>query len=189
MNKLLLHCCCGPCAVGSLPLFYAAGYAVTGCFYNPNIHPYTEQQARLASFRLTMEQEGLPYLLDNAYPLETWLAAVAADPQHHCTYCYQSRLRYTAELAAEQGCEAFTTTLLISPYQQHDFLHELGNQLAAEYGVSFAYLDLRPRFREGQREARQRGLYLQKYCGCIYSEKERYLSQPAKKNKQTGEVR
>ena len=186
MSKLLLHCCCGPCAVGSLPLFREAGYEITCFFYNPNIHPYTEQQARLQSFLTVMEQERLPYLVVDDYPLEDWLRAAAENLPGRCDLCYDGRLTRTAAIAAAQGFDAFSTTLLISPYQQHEKLRFLGEEMEKGYGKRFAYLDLRPRFREGQREARQRGLYMQKYCGCIYSEKERYLSQPPRKRQAQG---
>lgn len=177
--KLLLHCCCGPCAAGALPLFREAGFDITGFFYNPNIHPYTEQQARLDSFKRLMEREGLPYIVNDDYPLEGWLRQAAAEPHKRCGLCYDDRLTATASLAASgDGFDAFSTTLLISPYQDHETLRFLGEEMEKGYGVKFAYLDLRPRFRAGQREARALGLYMQKYCGCIYSEKERYLGRP-----------
>jgi predicted adenine nucleotide alpha hydrolase (AANH) superfamily ATPase len=99
---------------------------------------------------------------------------VADDPAQRCKYCYQSRLEQTAAQAAALGCEAFSTTLLISPYQQHQQIRELGEQVAKRYGLHFFYRDWRPHFRAGQAAARDLGLYMQKYCGCIYSEKERY---------------
>jgi len=109
------------------------------------------------------------------YPLEDWLARVAAAPADRCAYCYESRLQATAEQAAERGYRRFSTTLLISPYQKHEQIRQTGERIAAERGLEFVYLDLRPGFRAGQQKARERGLYMQKYCGCIYSEKERYL--------------
>jgi predicted adenine nucleotide alpha hydrolase (AANH) superfamily ATPase len=84
------------------------------------------------------------------------------------------RLEKTASFAAVNGYDAFSTTLLISPYQNHDFLKLNGEKLAAQYGVSFLYRDFRPRFREGQRLAKEREYYMQKYCGCIFSEEDRY---------------
>lgn len=175
--KLLLHCCCGPCTVGALPLLRAAGYDINCLFYNPNIHPYTERQARLDSFLRLMELEQLPHQVCADYPLECWLAHTAPDPANRCGYCYRDRLEKAAALAKQQGFDAFTSTLLISPYQDHQRLLQVGEDLAQEYGLRFAALDLRPRFREGQREARALGLYMQKYCGCIFSEKERYAKQ------------
>jgi len=176
--KTLLHCCCGPCAAGALPQFRQAGYAdLLAWFYNPNIQPWQEQAARRDSFHLLMEQEQIPYRIESAYPLEAWLQAVAAQPEQRCRYCYQSRLEAAARAAREAGCPAYSTTLLISPYQNHELLRELGEAYGKAYGLDFVYLDLRPGFRAGQAEARQRGLYLQKYCGCIYSEKDRYRKQ------------
>lgn len=173
--KLLLHCCCGPCALGSLPQFIAAGYEPFGWYWNPNIHPYQEHKARRLSFEELFRFKGLPYEASSDYPLEKWLAAVAAAPEKRCRHCYELRLEAAAVKARELGYPCFSTTLLISPYQNHELLRRLGEEYAVRYGVGFAYLDLRPGFRAGQEAAREAGLYMQKYCGCIYSEKERYV--------------
>ncbi len=173
--KLLLHCCCGPCAAGSVPQYQAAGYEPFGYFFNPNIHPSQEHKLRRQSFVKLMEEWGLPYLALKDYPLEEWLAHVAGAPAERCAYCYESRLEAAAAYAAANGFDHFSTTLLISPYQKHELIREIGARTGEKHGVDFVYLDLRPGFREGQERAREMGLYMQKYCGCIYSEKERYV--------------
>jgi predicted adenine nucleotide alpha hydrolase (AANH) superfamily ATPase len=97
------------------------------------------------------------------------------DAGNRCGYCYRIRLARTAALARERGFDAFSTTLLISPYQNHELLAQAARDAAKEYDIEFLYRDFRPRFREGQAEARRLGLYMQKYCGCIFSEEERYI--------------
>ncbi len=181
--KFLLHCCCGPCSVGSLPQFIEAGYQPFGYFNNPNIHPYQEHQARLFAFEQVMKVKGIPYAVEREYPLEHWLSQVAADPDNRCGYCYQSRLSQAAKFAKEHNFSAFSTTLLISPYQDHQRICDIGQNLAIDFGLDFVYLDLRKGFRDGQKEARNLGLYMQKYCGCIYSEKERYCKQTGNSSK------
>ncbi|MDR1636705.1 MAG: epoxyqueuosine reductase QueH [Treponema sp.] len=99
----------------------------------------------------------------------------AGTPPSRCAFCYRLRLEKTAEKAGREGFDAFSTTMLISPYQNHDLIRALGEELAGSYGVVFLYRDFRPRFREGRGKAGELGLYLQKYCGCIFSEEERYL--------------
>lgn len=182
--KLLLHCCCGPCATGSLPQFEERGYQPFGYFYNPNIHPFQEHKARRLSFITLMESRGLPYAAVKDYPLEEWLRQVAQQPEQRCAYCYRSRLEAAADFALANGFERFSTTLLISPYQQHQLIRATGEQVAAERGLEFVYLDLRGGFRRGQEQAREMGLYMQKYCGCIYSEKERYQKKKKSQSKQ-----
>ena len=174
--KLLLHCCCGPCSVAVIRALLLEGLdeGLSCYFYNPNIHPYQEYKARLAAWQELMAHYKLPAYAEPGYPLEEWLQAVANDPAQRCQYCYASRLTQTAAKAAELGCEAFSTTLLISPYQQHQQIRELGEEAAKRYSLHFFYRDWRPHFRAGQTAARELGLYMQKYCGCIYSEKERY---------------
>ena len=87
------------------------------------------------------------------------------------------RLDETARYAAEHGFDSFTTTLLISPYQNHELIVRVANEVGAAHGVTFLYRDFRPHFRDGQAIAREKGFYMQKYCGCIFSEEERYRKQ------------
>ena len=88
-----------------------------------------------------------------------------------------------ARYAAENGFDAFTSTLFISPYQNHEMLKQTARQAGEKYGVDFLYRDFRPYFRQGQEKARELGLYMQKYCGCVFSEEERYQKRkkPVKK--------
>ncbi|MCL1816989.1 MAG: epoxyqueuosine reductase QueH [Clostridiales bacterium] len=174
--KLLLHCCCGPCSVSVIRALLLEGLdeGLNCYFNNPNIQPSQEHQARVTAWRGLMDHYKLPAYEEPGYPLEDWLRAVASNHTARCEYCYASRLEATAAQAAQLGCEAFSTTLLISPYQNHQRLRELGEIIAGRYKLSFFYRDWRPHFRPGQAAAREMGLYMQKYCGCIYSEKERY---------------
>ena len=123
--------------------------------------------------------------MEDEYGLRSFIKAVENGVNHQrCAFCYGLRLEKTAALAAENGCDAFSATLLISPYQNHELLRQAGESLADSYGLSFLYRDFRPRFREGQNQARKAGYYMQKYCGCIYSEEERYL--PSKESAASG---
>lgn len=177
--KLLLHCCCGPCSVMPIKLLRQAGIEPGTFFYNPNIHPYREYKLRRNAFREYMEQERVSFAMLDDYNMEDFLANVAQAPLARCGYCYSSRLRQTAKFAAEHGFEAISTSLLVSPYQKHELIKLEGEKAAAEYGLSFYYQDFRPYFREGQEIARAAGLYMQGYCGCIYSEKDRYFKPKA----------
>ncbi|MEJ2471647.1 MAG: epoxyqueuosine reductase QueH [Desulfuromonadales bacterium] len=102
------------------------------------------------------------------------LSQVAAEPQGRCTYCYQSRLKKTAEYAARNDYDAFTSSLLYSRYQNHALIRKVGEELAQHYGIPFFYDDYRVGWQEGIRVSKEMGLYRQQYCGCIYSEKDRY---------------
>jgi predicted adenine nucleotide alpha hydrolase (AANH) superfamily ATPase len=172
--RILLHTCCGPCALYPLRTLRAAGHEVTGFFFNHNIHPYQEYARRRDAVLQMAEQENMPLILRDDYDLEGFLANVAAAPQERCSYCYASRLRATAQAAAEACFEAFTASLLYSRYQKHDQIKTSGEQLGSEFGVPFYYHDFRPGWQEGIKASKELGLYRQQYCGCIYSEKERY---------------
>ena len=174
MSKILLHSCCGPCSVAILDKFANEGKEIISYFYNPNIHPYTEHKARKEAWLELMRQTNTEFILDDSYTLENWLENVANSPQNRCNFCYEIRLKAAAIIAKENNCSAFTSSLLISPYQKHDIIKSIGEKIACEYNIDFYYEDFRPLFRKGQQMAREIGLYMQKYCGCIYSEKERF---------------
>ena len=173
--KILLHICCGPCSLFPLHTLRSAGHDMTGLFYNHNIHPYQEYVRRLNAAQEMARHEELPLIVQDDYDLEGFLAAVAQSPETRCTYCYASRLRATAAAARKLGIEAFSASPLYSRYQRHEEIRHLGEQIGQEFGVTFFYADFRPGWQEGIRMSKEMGLYRQQYCGCIYSEKERYL--------------
>jgi predicted adenine nucleotide alpha hydrolase (AANH) superfamily ATPase len=178
--RILLHTCCGPCALYPLRTLRSAGHDVTGFFYNPNIHPYQEYTRRRDAVVQMAELETMPLIMRDDYDLEGFLGNVAAVPEKRCRYCYSSRLRATAQGAARGGFDAFSAALLYSRYQKHDEIRELGEQIGRETGVPFHYQDFRPGWQDGIRLSKELGLYRQQYCGCIYSEKERYLPREKK---------
>ncbi len=180
MDSLLLHICCAPCAVACVRQLREEGVSPTGFWYNPNIHPFTEYRARRDTLIDYAKRIDLALVVDDFYGLRPFVQAVSADIEHRCAFCYRCRLEQTAAYAAANGFDAFATTLTVSPYQNHPLIFETGRQMGEKYGVSFVPYDFSPRFREGQREARELGLYMQKYCGCIFSEEDRYCKKKAK---------
>jgi predicted adenine nucleotide alpha hydrolase (AANH) superfamily ATPase len=180
--KILLHACCAPCSIGSVAALREETIEPVLYWYNPNIHPYTEYKARRDSFRRFVRDEGLQFFEEDEYGLRRFLDGVCKVDEgfqseaggSRCTFCYRLRLEKAAAFAAENNFDAFSTTLLISPYQDHQLVKEAGEELGARYGVAFLYRDFRPCFREGQRRAREGDHYMQKYCGCVFSEEERY---------------
>ena len=174
MERVLLHICCAPCSVRCIDTLRSEGIEPVGYWYNPNIHPYTEYRNRKETLIAHAAAVGLRLEINNAYALRPFLRAVYPDFANRCETCYRLRLDETARYAAEHGFEAFTTTLLISPYQNHELIVHVAEEAAQKHGVSFLYRDFRPSFREGQEFAREQSYYMQKYCGCIFSEEERY---------------
>lgn len=176
--KLLLHTCCAPCSVYCIDSLRQEEIEPTIYWYNPNIHPYMEYKSRrdcLKEYTKSIEVEAI---FEEDYGLDKFCKNVVEDLQNRCSfYCYPVRLEQTAKYAKENGYDAFSTTLLVSPYQNHEKLIEVGNKMAEKYGVEFLYRDFRVGFREGQAKARELGLYMQKYCGCIFSEEDRYSKQ------------
>lgn len=173
--KTLLHICCAPCANQCIDVLRADGHELTGYWYNPNIHPFTEYRSRRNCVQEYAVSIGLPLLMKNDYGLRPFVRAVAQDIEHRCVKCYEFRLFSAAEEAAKGGFDSFTSSLFISPYQNHELLREVAERAATQFGVAFYYRDFRPYFRAGQERARALGMYIQKYCGCVFSEEERYL--------------
>lgn len=172
--RLLLHACCAPCSIECVQALRDEDLTTTLFWYNPNIHPFTEYKARKQALEAYATRMALPLALHGDYGLRSFIGHTYPDFDGRCTYCYQTRLMEAARYAAEHGFDAFSTTLLISPYQRHDEIRRIGGEAAALHGIDFLYRDFRPRFRVGQQKAREMALYMQKYCGCIFSEEERY---------------
>ena len=173
--KTLLHICCAPCANQCIRTLREEGIAVTGFWYNPNIHPFTEYRARRNCLREFAATIDLPLIEKNDYGLRPFVRAVAEDIENRCVKCYEMRLFETAKTAAEQGFDSFTSSLFISPYQNHELMKAVANRAAEAFGVEFLYRDFREVFKAGQDFAREHAFYMQKYCGCVFSEEERYL--------------
>lgn len=177
--KTLLHTCCAPCSIKCVETLRAEGIEPTALWYNPNIHPTTEWKMRRKTLMEYAKSIDMKLELAGEYGLRKFLTGIDSF-DNRCHFCYTSRLQFAAQFAAEHGYDSFSTTLLISPYQNHALLREIGEQQAAVFGVSFLYRDFRPYFREGQDAARELGLYMQKYCGCIFSEEDRYKKRKKK---------
>jgi predicted adenine nucleotide alpha hydrolase (AANH) superfamily ATPase len=173
--NVLLHICCGPCAAGPVEMLKEEGTAVSCCFFNPNVHPYLEHQKRLESSRRFCELADVPLVGDPRYELEQFLRLIVNHEHERCPICYRYRLEEVALVAKREGFDAFSTTLLVSPYQKHDIIVEIGHEVGQKVGVAFYYKDFRPSWSKGRRIAKEMALYRQQYCGCIYSEKERYM--------------
>ena len=174
MNTLL-HICCAPCANQCIDVLRAEGFAVTGFWYNPNIHPFTEYRQRRNCLREYAAAISLPLIERNDYGLRPFVREVAQDITGRCVKCYEMRLFETARQAKEGGFDSFTSSLFISPFQNHELMAETAQRAADAYGIEFLYRDFRPYFRDGQEKAKELGFYMQKYCGCVFSEEERYL--------------
>lgn len=171
--KLLLHTCCAPCSVYCIKSLRKEGIEPTLYWYNPNIHPYAEYKARRDCLREYVKLVNVELLEDDVYGLDEFVCNTYDKISTRCQeYCYPKRLRQAFELAKSEGFDAITTTLLYSIYQKHDFIKDLMASLSAEYGIEFVYHDFREGWQEGQDEARRIGLYMQKYCGCVFSEEE-----------------
>ena len=190
--KILLHMCCGPCACYPVKVLREEGVEPVGYFFNPNIHPYQEWERRLCAAREFAQKSGMEILCHDRYMLRDFLRrALSAEavPNGRCQMCYEWRLEETARFAAEQGFDAFTSTLFYSIYQQHDLMRETAEHFAGLYGVSFLYRDFRPGWQEGIDISRRLELYRQPYCGCIFSEEERYSREIRRQRKRAAKER
>lgn len=185
MRKLLMHACCAPCFAyiekdlrenGLLKTngeYEKVDY--TACFYNPNIHPKVEYERRKKTFEDFCISQKCDFVVLDEYDLNGYVKYVVENVGEgkkyntRCEYCYYMRLKKVFEYAKENGYNIVSTTLTISPYQQHEIIKKVGKKLEEEYGIEFVYVDYKDHFREGQKMAREYGLYMQKYCGCVFS--------------------
>lgn len=174
--KLLMHTCCAPCSVYCIESLREEGIEPVLYWYNPNIHPFTEYKARKDALMKYSELINVQTIFEDEYGLVNFCKNVVDNLEDRCiNYCYKIRLEQTAKYAKENGFDAITTTLFVSPYQKHDDIKAILEQVAEKYGLQAFYRDFRLGFRNGQAKAREMELYMQKYCGCIFSEEIRYL--------------
>ncbi|NLC14791.1 MAG: epoxyqueuosine reductase QueH [Firmicutes bacterium] len=164
--KLLLHSCCGPCTTFPLHLFRAEGFLVGGLFFNPNIYPEEEGEKRWQTYADWANRAGL-----NArrvrMPYRDWVQAVSKPGK--CRECYYVRLGHTAKVAKEEGYDCFSTTLLVSPYQDHQGIVLAMERASREHGIPYVCRDLRRGYLRSRQMARGNHMYMQKYCGCEFS--------------------
>ena len=190
--NLLLHMCCGPCSCYPVKVVRGQGIEPTGYFFNPNIHPYKEWDMRLKAAEEFAARSEMKIITDKHYMLRDFLRrALAAEQVENgrCRMCYTWRLEETARYAAENGFDAFTSTLFYSIYQQHELMKETAEHFAKVYGVKFHYEDFRPGWQEGIDMSVEMGLYRQPYCGCIFSEEERYSRELRKARKKANKAK
>lgn len=172
--KIFFHVCCAPCALYPFSRLKEEGMNPTAYFYNPNIHPYQEYKKRLDTVKDFAVRVGLEVQYRDGYELDQFLVRVAGTGALRCEHCYRMRLDAVCAAARESGFGVFTTSLLYSKFQKHDRIKGIAEEMASAYGIEFYYEDFRRGWREGILESKAMGLYRQQYCGCIYSERDRY---------------
>ena len=176
--KLLMHTCCAPCSVYCIESLRNEGIEPILYWYNPNIHPYMEYKARRDTLKEYAKSISIQAIFEEDYGLKEFCKNTIEDLENRCSnYCYKVRLEQTVKYAKEKGYDSFTSTLFVSPYQKHEELKKTCEELANKYNIKFLYRDFRIGFRHWQTIARELGFYMQKYCGCIFSEEDRYIKQ------------
>lgn len=150
---------------------------VMGFFYRHNIHPFQECQKREETLKHYSDDIGLRVIYQQDYKMEEFLQSVVFREKDRCRYCYHDRLKATARVARKGKFDAFSTTLLYSKFQNHERIIKTGEAIAKKYDVKFFYQDFREGWKFGIEESKRLGMYRQQYCGCIYSEKDRYFKQ------------
>jgi predicted adenine nucleotide alpha hydrolase (AANH) superfamily ATPase len=172
--KLLLHACCGPCLIEPLDEFSAIAGELAIVFTNSNIHPAEEYERRLDTLLIYATSVGAT-VIELAYDPEAWAEAVgplADSGAERCRACYRLRLGEAARYAAENGYNALSTTLTISPYQSAEAIREEGHAAASAAGIEWIDRDFCDSYGDATRRSRELGMYRQNYCGCVLSEVE-----------------
>ncbi len=174
--KLLLHICCAPCTIYPFENLKGEGASsVAGFFYNPNIHPYTEYNHRKMALEEYSRRHNITIFF-HKYDIKNYFRHISGHEEfgERCKICWRIRLEETARFAAQNNYTHFTTTLLVSPYQDQSAIKAIGEEMAVRYGVEFLFKNFREGFAQSQEKAKAEELYRQKYCGCVFSEMERY---------------
>ncbi|HUT20947.1 MAG TPA: epoxyqueuosine reductase QueH [Anaerolineae bacterium] len=171
-KRILLHVCCAPCATYTVQRLQVLGFAVTGLWYNPNVHPFSEHERRRETLARYAAEIDLPVIREPGYEVVEFMRAISGHERYRerCRICYGIRLERTAQIARDERFDAFTTTLLISPYQNQQAIQALGEAAAARHKVNFFFENFRRGWTDHYEAVREHELYSQRYCGCLYSE-------------------
>jgi predicted adenine nucleotide alpha hydrolase (AANH) superfamily ATPase len=180
--KVLLHTCCAPCAIYPVNALREQGLDVMGFFYRYNIHPFSECLKRQETLQAYADQIDLRVIYQEGYDLEGFIQNVVYREKDRCKYCYHDRLRSTALLAKRGKFDYFSSTLLYSKFQKHDVIKSMGDSIGKSVGIPFLYEDFRMGWQQGIQASKNMDLYRQQYCGCVYSEKERFFRETKKKS-------
>lgn len=171
--RLALHACCGPCLIEPLDDLVSR-HEVVIVFANPNIHPAAEYLRRWDALRAWAAANQVPAVEVECEP-EAWADAVAGCEEssgERCARCYAHRLDLAAVRAVELGCDALSTTLSVSPYQDQAAIDHAGCTAAEKHGLTWLFEDHRHRYADAVRRSREAGMYRQSYCGCARSQRE-----------------
>lgn len=176
MDKLLVHCCCAPDALYCLNRLKEEGrFEVAAYFYNPNIFPDVEYKKRLREMERVAEELGVP-LHEEGYSPDEFLAFIKGheddlESGYRCALCFDLRLKRAAQHAKENGFDAYTTVLTVSPHKSTSLVRFFGQKNADEVGTEFIFFDFKKEggFQESVRMSKEMKLYRQKYCGCEFS--------------------
>jgi len=176
-KDLLLHVCCAPCLTSTHEELDKMGVIFSGFWHNPNIHPYTEFRKRMQTLERYTALKPIEIIYDDSYDVKGWVKrAIEIEDGGgvRCEECYRHRFKATAQKAKEMGFKRFSTTLLFSKYQKHELIKKVGEEIARDVGVVFFYHDFRPGWKRSIEICKELDIYRQGYCGCIFSEEERY---------------
>lgn len=172
--KVLLHICCAPCSIFPITALKEEGMEVMGFFFRHNIHPYTECMKREQTLKDYAEKTNLKVVYQKGYELEKFIQKLVFRESDRCRICYHERLYAACKVAKKGKFDAFTSTLLYSKFQNHELICSTGKAIGKKEGIKFLYRDFRDGWKQGIKESKRLEMYRQQYCGCIYSEKERY---------------
>ncbi len=173
--KVLLHICCAPCSIFPIKILKQENFDIMGFFFRNNIHPFMECSKREQTLKKYADEIGLNVVYQKGYDLEGFIRQIVFRESDRCRICYYERLYSACKIAKKGKFDAFTTTLLYSKFQNHDLIHSTGKAIGKKEGIKFLYRDFRDGWKYGIEKSKELKMYRQQYCGCIYSEKERYF--------------
>ena len=179
--KILLHACCGPCSCYPVERLREEDHQFDILYFNPNIHPYKEFKHRMTTLMEFCQKQQIKLIVNKTYDLEECVRGMLQEPTIRCAFCYRMRLRYAAQYAKEHGYDAFSTTLLVSIYQKHELIKRIAEEAAEEFAIPFYYEDFRTGYDRGVELSLALELYRQPYCGCVFSERDRYAVEKKRK--------
>lgn len=178
--KLMLHACCA-CCLSYVLEYLSEHFEIYVLYYNPNIterNEYEYRKSEVERLVLEMPLKRKVTVVDCEYDPNMYLQNIAGmenEPERgsRCSVCFEMRLKKTAEIAQQYGCDYFATTLTISPLKNSSIINSIGEQLESDFSVSYLGSDFKKKngYKRSIELSKQYNLYRQNYCGCVFSKR------------------
>lgn len=188
-TRILVHICCAACASYVFSELEKEKFNIIGFFYNPEVHGLAEYKRRLADVKTLCEEKGIELIVPEYDVAEFFSLLMPYQDKNsikfitdkdryrrrRCQVCVSLLLKKTSIEAKKRRIGKITTTMLCSPFRNHNEIWNTGEDICTLKKPAFCYKDFRKGYWNGRNFARTHNYNIAKYCGCSESLEEGQL--------------